>query len=580
MGGVVSAVGGLLEDVGGAIGGAVESVGDFVQDNVIDPIADVGSDIDDFVNEEIPGGWITVAAATTGAYLGAEAFAGTTVADSAAASAAAAGTAEAATAAASLGNAATVGAVVADGLPILGATTAELGITAIPAVSGAGLATGAGIAAGTGMLGGATVPSAFGTAVEGALAGTPGIGAFGPVGTAGFGTALPAAADVAAGLTGAGFAAGTAANLAGQTAAGTGATGLLGGATSILGTTAGGLNINGLGQVLNQAGQVVQQLSSSQVGQFLGSAAQAAVANNLAEQNAAALRDLGAQAAQRAEQIGAGANVPFTPYTVTTGLGTSQVTPTGATATAAAPYQALQQAALQRSQEALGAISPAQTTQTLFGQLEALQGPARQREQEALLSRLGARGLLGIGQNLPTVGGGMGTVNPYMESLLSAQAQQQAQNALAAQQFGTQEAARQQALAQALQTQGLGIDEATRQQLATAGTLGLGLQQQALTGAANQARAGLAGLGLQTELNISAADIDAIRRRQIAQAVQSGIGNLGGALTGAGNLLSGAGTLGSTVGGLFSRSPYTSVPATTGFGTGDLFGNIDYGTFF
>ncbi len=287
--------------------------------------------------------------------------------------------------------------------------------------------------------------------------------------------------------------------------------------------------------------KIVQQLTSSQVGQVLGSAAQAAVATNVLEQNAAALRNLGTQAAERAGQIGAGANVPFTPYTVTTGLGTSQVTPTGATATAAPEYQNLRQAALQRSQEALGAINPALASQTLFGQLEALQGPARQREQEALLSRLGARGLLGFGQAAPTVGGVTRTTNPYLESLLATQAAQQAQSALAATQYGTSEAARQQALAQALQTQGLGIDEATRQQLATAGTLGLNLTQLAQAGAARQAQAGLYGLGLQTQLNLGAADIDALRRQQIAQAVQSGIGNLGGALTSAGGFRTASG---------------------------------------
>ncbi len=295
-------------------------------------------------------------------------------------------------------------------------------------------------------------------------------------------------------------------------------------------------------------------------------AAQAAVANNLAEQNAAALRGLGTQAAQRAEQIGAGANVPFTPYTVTTGLGTSQVTPTGATATAAPEYQNLRQAALQRSQEALGAINPALASQTLFGQLEALQGPARQREQEALLSRLGARGLLGFGQAAPTVGGVTRTTNPYLESLLATQAAQQAQSALAATQYGTSEAARQQALAQALQTQGLGIDEATRQQLATAGTLGLNLTQLAQTGAAREAQAGLYGLGLQSQLNLGAASVDAQRRREIAQAIQAGVGNLGGALTSAGGLLTGANALANTVGGLSAGSAFTSAPAMSGFG--------------
>jgi hypothetical protein len=51
------------------MGGAVEQVGDFIQDEIIDPVKEVGRDIDDFVNEEIPGGWYTVGAAAGGAYL-------------------------------------------------------------------------------------------------------------------------------------------------------------------------------------------------------------------------------------------------------------------------------------------------------------------------------------------------------------------------------------------------------------------------------------------------------------------------------------------------------------------------------
>jgi hypothetical protein len=633
MGGAVSDavdfVGDAISDVGNAVGDVVQDVGDFVQDNIFDPINDVGSDIDDFINEEIPGGWGTVVAATVVATTGIPVDFGsaTTAAEVLTASEAAFVAADAAQLAAQGLSASQIGTTLAAaGVPeaaaIAAATTATGGAVAsgIP-VSAGGLLE-APIAAEAGGLGtGLTA----GTAAPG-LTATGGLGLTAPVAAETAGALLPstvaaetAAAGLGTGLSTAGL--GTLETVggmqgllgAGETLTGAGlgltaptapaiagmggGTGLLtqaagggvlgaGGVVSptfaadILGTTSNGLSIDSLGRAFNQAGQFVQQLTSSQVGQVLGSAAQAAVANNLAEQNAAALRGLGTQAAQRAEQIGAGANVPFTPYTVTTGLGTSQVTPTGATATAAPEYQNLRQAALQRSQEALGAINPALASQTLFGQLEALQGPARQREQEALLSRLGARGLLGFGQAAPTVGGVTRTTNPYLESLLATQAAQQAQSALAATQYGTSEAARQQALAQALQTQGLGIDEATRQQLATAGTLGLNLTQLAQAGAARQAQAGLYGLGLQTQLNLGAADIDALRRQQIAQAVQSGIGNLGGALTSAGGLLTGANALANTVGGLSAGSAFTSAPAMSGFGTGDLFGNIDYGMFF
>lgn len=589
-------MGGAVESVVDTVGDAFEDVGDFVQDEIIDPISDVGSDIDDFINEEIPGGWGTVVAATVVATTGIPVDFGSAAtaaevvtaseaafvaADAAqlaaqglsqaqiASTIAATGVSEAAAAAAA---AAATGGAVSAGIPVAGGGLVETPIAA--EVTGA--AGGTGLTAGGGGLG-LTAPTT-GT-VAGTTAGT-GAGLGTGLSTAGLGTletvgGMEGLLGAGEALTGAGLGltAPTAPGLAGMgggqglltQAAGGGTLGAGGVVsptfgTDILGTTSNGLSIDSLGRAFNQAGQLVRQFTSSEVGQLLGSAAQAVVSNNAAEANAAALRNLGSQAAQQASAIGAAANVPFTPYTVTSGLGTSTVSPTGATTTAAGPYAALQQQALGLAGSTLGAINPAQASQTLFGQLEGLQGPARQREQEALLSRLGARGLLGIGQNLPTMGGGTGLVNPYMESLLSAQATQQAQNALAAQQFGTQEAARQQALAQGLQSQGLQVDQQTLQQLQLAGQQGLGLQQLALTGAGRQAEAGLRGLGLQTQLNLGAADIDAARRQQIAQAVNQNIGNLGtsvgGALTGAGNLLSGASSLGNAVGGLFG-STYT-----------------------
>jgi hypothetical protein len=598
-------MGGAVESVVDTVGDAFEDVGDFVQDEIIDPISDVGSDIDDFINEEIPGGWGTVVAATVVATTGIPVDFGSAAtaaevvtaseaafvaADAAqlaaqglsqaqiASTIAATGVSEAAAAAAAASaTAAAAGGSVASGIPVsAGGGLLETPIAAEVTGAAGGAAGGTGLTAGGGGLG-LTAPTT-GT-VAGTTAGT-GTGLGTGLTTSGLGTletvgGMEGLLGAGEALTGAGLGltAPTAPGLAGMgggqglltQAAGGGTLGA-GGVVSptfgadILGTTSNGLSIDSLGRAFNQAGQLVRQFTSSEVGQLLGSAAQAVVSNNAAEANAAALRNLGSQAAQQAATIGAAANVPFTPYTVTSGLGTSTVSPTGATTTAAGPYAGLQQQALGLAGTALGAINPAQASQTLFGQLEGLQGPARQREQEALLSRLGARGLLGIGQNLPTMGGGTGLVNPYMESLLSAQATQQAQNALAAQQFGTQEAGRQQAIAQALQSQGLQVDQQTLQQLQLAGQQGLGLQQLALTGAGRQAEAGLRGLGLQTSLNLGAADIDAARRQQIAQAVNQNIGNLGtsvgGALTGAGNLLSGASSLGNTVNGLFG-STYT-----------------------
>jgi hypothetical protein len=305
---------------------------------------------------------------------------------------------------------------------------------------------------------------------------------------------------------------------------GAGGGGGVGGAAGAAGSAAGQATSSLLRRLLGAAtgagaGATGQQMASSLFGNLARTGINAAVQQQIIER----LQEQGSKVAEQAARFGAEARVPFTPYTVTTGLGTSTFGPTGATATAAAPYSAIQQQALQQAQETLGAINPAQATQTLFGQLEGLQAPVRQRQQEELLSRLGARGLLGFGQNLPTVGGGMGTVNPYMESLLSAQASQQAQNALAAQQFGTQEAARQQALAQALTTQGAGIDRQTADLLAQAGTLGQIPTNLALTNAQRLLGGQLAGLQYQTGLEEAALGLRNTQLQQLASSTTPAI---------------------------------------------------------
>lgn len=76
MGGV-SAVTDFVDDT---VGGVVDAAGDVVQ-GTFDVVNDAGSSVDDFVNNEIPGGWVTVglAAGAAGAFdglLGGEAAAG------------------------------------------------------------------------------------------------------------------------------------------------------------------------------------------------------------------------------------------------------------------------------------------------------------------------------------------------------------------------------------------------------------------------------------------------------------------------------------------------------------------------
>lgn len=55
------------------IGSGLSDLGSSIDDAIVQPsvnaIKDVGSDVDDFVNEEIPGGWYTVGAVAGGTYL-------------------------------------------------------------------------------------------------------------------------------------------------------------------------------------------------------------------------------------------------------------------------------------------------------------------------------------------------------------------------------------------------------------------------------------------------------------------------------------------------------------------------------
>jgi hypothetical protein len=91
-------VGGAVDIVGDVVGGVGDVVGD-----AVDVVKDAGSWVDDKVNEEIPGGWYTVAAAT-GAYYAPEIAAAMGTEAGAAGAATAAETAGAAEAASAAGS--------------------------------------------------------------------------------------------------------------------------------------------------------------------------------------------------------------------------------------------------------------------------------------------------------------------------------------------------------------------------------------------------------------------------------------------------------------------------------------------
>lgn len=158
-------------------------VGDFIQDEIIDPIKKVGREADDFVNEEIPGGWYTVGALAGGAYLANAGAAGAGTAGATAGTAEAAAATGATGGGASLGTGLTAGAVgeglVAPTVPSLASMGGGTGL--VTEAAGGGLLSAGGVTAAGAvpMLGAAgsfiNNPAVLGTNVIGAQQGGIGI---------------------------------------------------------------------------------------------------------------------------------------------------------------------------------------------------------------------------------------------------------------------------------------------------------------------------------------------------------------------------------------------------------------------
>ena len=178
----------------------VEDVVDFVvqdipskiEDEIIEPTKELGRSVDDFVNEEIPGGWYTVAAAT-GAYFAPEMIAAGNAAESAAL-ASGATTAEAAVAAEAAATAASSGTNFLGSQALGSATTGAVG----SGTTGFGLSAGttAGAAGGTGISTGSLAGTALGAGMGGV-----GTGASSGLGYLGGAAALPAGTAGMAGVT-------------------------------------------------------------------------------------------------------------------------------------------------------------------------------------------------------------------------------------------------------------------------------------------------------------------------------------------------------------------------------------------
>ena len=149
-------MGWVSKQVEDAVDFVVQDIPSKIEDEIIEPTKELGSSVDDFVNEEIPGGWYTVAAAT-GAYFAPEIAAamGTEAGATTAATAGAAETAAATTATTGATAGATTGITDFLGSQALGsASTGAVGSGATGFGLSAGTATG-GAAAGTGLSAGA-----------------------------------------------------------------------------------------------------------------------------------------------------------------------------------------------------------------------------------------------------------------------------------------------------------------------------------------------------------------------------------------------------------------------------------------
>jgi hypothetical protein len=396
-----------------------------------------------------------------------------------------------------------------------------------------------------------------------------------PVNTGGFGTAVPSVDSLTQSLISAGFSPGTAANLAGATLAGAG--GLGAAASGLLGTGGAGTvatptttpttpattTTPSLSSLAQTAGGLLSGLGNMNIGGVLGAGIDFAQLAALQREATGLGRELGAEAAA----IGRQGAIPFTPYTVTTGAGVGTVRPGEATAVTSPEMQALRQQQIGLAGQAFGAVSPTQAAESLFQRAEALAAPGRAREQEALLAGLQQRGLTGFGQNLPTVGG-VRTVNPLFESLLSAQETARAQQALQAQQLGTQEALRQQALGQGLVGGAQAIDRQALEALTAASNLGQQERAIASRNALLGAESALQGLRLRSpyeQLGLQA-------RGEALAGAGGATRGLFGLPTQQGNVLGNL-TLGQLFGG---RTPTTPL----GQGTGPQYGYQDYGIFF
>lgn len=158
-----------------------------------------------------------------------------------------------------------------------------------------------------------------------------------------------------------------------------------------------------------------------------GAAASAILPYTMSQEAIDQLKTMGSELGARAPEIAqqAAQASEFQPFTVTTGLGTTQVGPEGGfTTQLTEPQQAIQEGLLGQAQAAMGTtqVSP----EDLYGQLQALRQPTIDRQRLALENRLMAQGRLG------TQSGMFGGSTPEQLALEQSLREQEAADALTA----------------------------------------------------------------------------------------------------------------------------------------------------
>lgn len=497
MGGAVSSIGNAIGDVvggvGDVVGDVVGGVGD-VLDGAVELVSDAGSAIDDFVNEEIPGGWITVAAVAGGGYMLSQAGA------AGAAGGAAGGSAAAADAAFAL----------ADATQLAAQGLSQSQIASTLAATG--------IEAGTAnALAAAGFDAAF-VAKDAAQLAAQGLNP----------------TQIASTLEAAGVDSFVAADAAQLAAQGLGEADI---ASNVLqsgaGTTSGSFLQNigdvyrGVSNLLGGGGGGQQATTGGTSGLFgqydpLTAGLGGALLQGLGTQDYInKLQDLGAQAQTQYGNLAQQAteNIQFTPYGVTTSLFGTTPTEGGITSTLTGQGQQLSDAALQAalgSYQQAGTADLGQMTQERMNLYQQLVGPEQQRARLASEARLASQGRLGLGA-------GGGEYAPELRALEDAIAKQNLQFALQAPQeaLAQRTALLQQGASAAAIPTGLAGQQLQAAQLG--GTLG---QQAAQTAYQQGSLFGdLAGRGIGTNLtaNIAAALVQGERNKALATALQGGL---------------------------------------------------------